>query len=63
MGKMKELFMQYQEEMRGQDEFIDDDDKQYMFRLDEKSVCDAYPTTEKFLQTSIEHNNNKPKDN
>ncbi len=25
MGKMKELFMQYQEEMRGQDEFIDDD--------------------------------------
>jgi hypothetical protein len=44
------------------DEFIDDDDKQYVFRLDEKSVCDAYPTTEKFLQTSIEHNN-KPKDN
>lgn len=25
MGKMKELFMQYQEEMRGNDEFIDDD--------------------------------------
>jgi hypothetical protein len=25
MGAMKELFMQYQEEMRGQDEFIDDD--------------------------------------
>lgn len=25
MGKMKELFMQYQEEMCGQDEFIDDD--------------------------------------
>jgi hypothetical protein len=24
MGAMKELFMQYQEEMRGQDEFIDD---------------------------------------
>ena len=45
------------------DEFIDDDDKQYVFRLDEKSVCEAYPTTEKFLQTSIEHNNNKPKDN
>jgi len=45
------------------DEFIDDDDKQYMFRLDEKSVCEAYPTTEKFLQTSIEHNNNKPKNN
>lgn len=44
------------------DEFIDDTDKQYVFMLDEKSVCDAYPTTEKFLQTSIEHNN-KPKDN
>jgi predicted metal-dependent hydrolase len=25
MGAMKELFMQYQEEMSGQDEFIDDD--------------------------------------
>jgi predicted metal-dependent hydrolase len=25
MGAMKELFMQYQEEMRGNDEFIDDD--------------------------------------
>jgi hypothetical protein len=25
MGKMKELFMEYQNEMRGQDEFIDDD--------------------------------------
>lgn len=25
MGKMKELFAHYQEEMRGQDEFIDDD--------------------------------------
>lgn len=25
MGKMKELFMEYQEEMRGQDEIIDDD--------------------------------------
>ena len=44
------------------DEFIDDNDKQYVFMLDEKSVCDAYPTTEKFLQTSIEHNN-KPKNN
>jgi hypothetical protein len=44
------------------DEFIDDNDKQYVFMLDEKSLCDAYPTTEKFLQTSIEHNN-KPKDN
>lgn len=25
MGKMKELFMEYQEAMRGNDEFIDDD--------------------------------------
>jgi hypothetical protein len=29
MGKMKELFTEYQNEMRGQDEFIDDD---YLFQ-------------------------------
>jgi hypothetical protein len=29
MGKMKELFTEYQNQMRGQDEFIDDD---YLFQ-------------------------------
>ena len=35
-------------------EFMNENDKQYMLMLDEKSLCSLYPTTEQFLQTPIE---------
>jgi len=42
MSKMKELFMQYQTEMRGNDELIDDE---YQFQkwLDEKEKQSIFP--------------------